>query len=234
MNERRLFRPLMVVVGVALAAGCAPSIRSQRDENIPVPQGASWAWSSAETAPVRDSGAERRYIQPRYASGSFDAIVQQRFRRAIEAAMRGKGFRKADDPAQADFLVAFTFSGTEVARHPAVATTVGFAFSGGYYRPWGFSRPFGFSRPWGFYRPWGWYPWGWGLSFAPYPAYGYGSAYPVGSSYYRDGWLDVTLRLRSDGEVAWTGRYRTEERRVREMPQARVQEVVDKLLATLR
>ena len=52
-------------------------------------------------------------------------------------------------------------------------------------------------------------------------------------NYYRDGWLVVELRLRSDGEVAWIGRYRTEEHRAREMPQEKVQQLVNKLFATL-
>ena len=227
MIQRRLSLPVILVAGAALATGCAPSIRSERDENIPIPQGATWAWSGQDAAPAGDTGTARRYIAGRYAAGSFDAIVQQRFRRAIETALRERGFHKADDAAQADFLVGFSFDGADAVRHPAVATTVGVGFYGGYY------RPFGFYRPWRFDRPWGWAPWGWGFAFAPYPLYGYG-AYPAGPAYYRDGWVDVTLRLRSDGEVAWTGRYRTEEHKVRELPQARVQEIVNRLFATLR
>jgi hypothetical protein len=230
MNTPRLFGATCVVASAALVAACAPSIRSERDENIPVPQGATWAWSGAGSAAARDTGAGRAYIPSRYESGPFDAIVQQRFRRAIATALQARGFRKADDSAQADFLVSFSFGGTDVYRHPAVATTVGFGYYGGW---WGY-RPWGIARPWGFYRPWGWYPWGWGFGVAVYPGYGYAPVgYPYGVSYYRDGWLAVTLRLRSDGEVAWIGRYRTEEHRVREMPQEKVQEVVTKLFETL-
>ena len=228
MGTSRLFVPIVVVAGAALAAGCAPSIRSERDENIPVPQGATWAWSGGGGAAARDTASQRRYIPRRFESGSFDPIAEQRFRRAIETAMRARGFHKAEDSTQADFLLAYSFSGTEAYRHPAVATSVGFAYYGGWYRPWGLFRPYGF------YRPWGFYPWGWGLNFAAFPAYGYAAAYPYGVNAYRDGWLAVTLRLRSDGEVAWIGRYRTEEHQVREMPQEKVQEVVDKLFATLR
>ena len=234
MYHRRLFVPVIVAAGAALASGCAPSIRSERDENIPVPAGATWAWSGELTATARDTGTPRRYISQRYQSGSFDAIAQQRFRRAIETAMRARGFRKADDSAQSDFVLSYSFGGTEAYRHPAVASTVGLSFYGGWgYSPWGFGRPWGFNRPWGFYRPWGWYPWGWGFGMAAYPAYGYGAGYPYGVNAYRDGWLSVTLQLRSDGEVAWTGRYRTEEHQMREMPQEKVQEVVNKLFATL-
>jgi hypothetical protein len=229
MITRRLFGATMLVAGAALAAACAPSIRSERDENIPVPQGATWAWGGGGGGAPRDTAVRGRYIPDHLAAGSFDAIVQQRFRRAIGAAMQARGFRRADDSAQADFLVTFSLGGSDVVRHPAVATTVGVGFYGGYgYRPWGF------GRPWGFYRPWGWYPWGWSFGFAGYPAYGYAaSAYPYGVNYYRDGWVTVELRMRSDGEVAWIGRYRTEEHRVREMPQEKVQQLVNQLFATL-
>jgi Domain of unknown function (DUF4136) len=234
MITHRLFGATVVVAGAALAVACAPTIRSERDENIPVPQGATWAWAGATTA-AHDTAARDRYIPNRFAAGSTDPIVQQRFRRAIGAAMLARGFRKADDSSQADFLVSFSLDGTDAYRRPVVATTaVGFGFYGGGfgYRPWGFGRPFGF------YRPWGYYPWGWSFGFAgypAYPAYGYASsAYPYGTNYYRDGWLVVELRLRSDGEVAWIGRYRTEEHEARQMPQAKVQEVVNKLFGSLR
>ena len=230
MMTPRLFGATLVVASAALAAACAPAIRSERDENIPVPQGATWAWVGAGTGAQRDTAARGRYIPDRLAAGSFDAIAQQRFRRAIEAAMRARGFRKADDSSQADFLLHFSLGGSDVYRRPAVATTaVGFGFSGGMgYRPWGF------ARPWGYYRPWGWYPWGWSFGFAGYPAYGYATtAYPYGVNSYRDSWLVVELRLRSDGEVAWIGRYRTEEHEASRMPQEKVQEVVNKLFDSL-
>ena len=230
MMTPRLFGATIVVASAALAAACAPAIRSERDEDIPVPQGATWAWGGGGAGNPHDTAARGRYIPDRLAAGSFDAIVQQRFHRAMEAAMRARGFRKADDSTQADFLLTFSLGGSEVVRRPVVATTaIGFGFYGGRgYRPWGF------ARPWGFYRPWGLYPWGWSFGFAGYPAYGYAaSAYPYGANTYNDSWLVVELRLRSDGEVAWIGRYRTEEHQARRMPQAKVQEVVNKLFETL-
>jgi hypothetical protein len=229
MDKRRLLSAAALAAGVILAAGCAPSIRSERDENIPVPQGATWAWAGAGGTAQRDSAARGRYIPDRFTAGSSDAIVQQRLRRAVDAALRARGFRKAGDSAQADFLVSVALTGSEAYRHPPVAPA---AVSVGFYGGWGY-RPWGFGRPWGFYRPWGWYPWGWSYGFAGYPVYGYYGAYPYGDRYYRDGWLVVELRLRSDGEVAWIGRYRTEEHRVREMPQAKVQEVVNQVFETL-
>jgi len=102
---------------------------------------------------------------------------------------------------------------------------------------WGY-RPRGFYRPWGFYQPWGWgwSPWGWGFGIAAYPGYGYygQSAYGYGGRAYRDGWLVVQLRLRSDGEVAWIGRYRTDSREVQHMSDSQLLGVVTKLFGTLR
>ena len=189
MMTHRLFGATIVVASAALAAACAPAIRSERDEDIPVPQGATWAWGGG-------------------GAGNPHAT----------AAMRARGFRKADDSTQADFLLTFSLGGSEVVRRPVVATTaIGFGFYGGRG-----------------YRPWGLYPWGWSFGFAGYPAYGYAaSAYPYGANTYNDSWLVVELRLRSDGEVAWIGRYRTEEHQARRMPQAKVQEVVNKLFETL-
>jgi len=227
MSIDRLSRATVLVAAAALAAGCAPSIRSERDENIPVPQGATWTWTGAAPA-AHDSGARGRYIPERLA---YDPIAQQRFRRAIEGAMQERGFRKVDDTAQADFVLGFSFSGSEPYRQqPRVAPAVGFGFYGG----WGW-RPFGFYRPWGLYRPWGWSPWGWGFAFSGYPYGWYAPAYyPYDASNgYRDGWLTVELRLRSDGETAWVGRYRTEEHQVRRMSQEKIQQVVHKLFDTL-
>jgi len=234
MTSRSWYGPFIVVTAAFLAAGCAPTVRSERDDNIPIPQGATWAWANAAAQAAQDTGASRRYIPQRFTSGAEDPIVQQRFRRAIEAAMRAKGFRRAEDTAQADFVLGFSFDGTDAYRHPAVAPVVGFGYYGGWYRPWGFGAPWGFYRPWGYYGPWGG-PWGWGLSFAAYPAYGYGAAMPYGGTrYYRDGWLVLTLRLRSDGETAWIGRYRGEEHALRDLPQEKVQGIVNQVFATLR
>ena len=226
MNIDRWTRATILVAGAALATACAPSIRSERDENIPVPQGATWAWAARAPA-ARDSGDRGRYIPERL---GYDPIAQQRFRRAIEGAMQERGFRKVDDTAQADFLLGFSFSGSDVYRQPARGAG---AVSVGFYGGWGYRR-FGFSRPWGFYRPWGWYPWGWGFAFTGYPYGWYAPAYyPYAASGYRDGWLTVELRLRSDGETAWLGRYRTEEHEVRRMSQEKIRQVVHQLFDTL-
>jgi len=233
MKNARVLGASIVVASAVLAAGCAPSIRSERDANIPVPRGATWAWAGGPAAPTRDTGG-RRYISSRYASATVDPIVRQRFVRAMDGAMTARGFTRVEDTTQADFLLSFSFGGQPVyAARPVMAPAVSVGWYGGWgYRPWGFYRPFGFYRPWGF----GWAPWGWGLGFAAVPAYGYdaGPAYGYGGRPYREASLVVQLRLRSDGEVAWIGRYRTNERDVRGMSDAQLQAAVTKLFATLR
>jgi len=235
---RRLLSGSALLAGAALAAACAPTIRSERDDNIPVPHGATWAWSGAGApgaeAPrdTAQSGSRRRYIP---ATQAYDPIAQQRFRRAIDVAMEAKGFHRVDDSTQADFLLSFSFDGSDGYRAAAapyrssVAVSVFGGWGGGY--GWGYRR-FGFYRPFGFYAPWGFgYPWGWGFAFAPYayaPAY-----YPYGARSYRDGWLTVQLRLRTDGETAWMARYRTEEHQLREMSETKLRQAVAKLFDTL-
>ena len=87
MAIRGSFSPVLLVAGAVLAAGCAPSVRSERDDNIPVPQGATWAWSSEGPAAAPDTGAQRRYIPQRFADASsalrkpFACIVASMARR---------------------------------------------------------------------------------------------------------------------------------------------------------
>ncbi len=243
MHVVRVLGASVIVASLGLAAGCAPSIRSERDANIPVPQGATWAWAATGAATYGDTTVRGRYIPNRYTYATADPIVRQRFLRAIDGAMEAKGFHRVGDTAQADFILSLSLDDQPAYAHGGTATAVGVGYYGGWggwgwgYRPFGFYRPWGLYRPWGFYQPWGWgwSPWGWGFGLAAFPAYGYYAepAYGYGGRGYRDGWLVVQLRLRSDGQVAWIGRYRTDTREVRGMSDAKLQEVVTKLFATL-
>lgn len=224
----------LALASAALFAACAPSISSERDANIPVPQGATWAWAGTGAASSGDSAARGRYIPARYAYAPLDPIVRQRLVRAVDGAMRERGFRRQGDTAQADFLLSFSFDGRSAyARAATVAPAFGVGLYGGWGgRPWGFYRPWGYSRPWG----WGWSPWRWGFGFAAVPMFGYygAPAYGYGGGGYRESVLVVQLRMRSDGEVAWIGRYRTDAHDLRGMSDAQLQEAVNKLFSTLR
>lgn len=224
---QRAFRSTLAGAGLLSVAACGPTIRADRDESIPVPQGSTWAWDAGETG--HDTGAAyRRDASP------VGEIVQQRFKRAIEATMLAKGYRQVSDTGQADFVLGYRFGERPLGRgagavvHP-YGPVIGIGVAGGWgYHPWGFGR-FGFYRPWGFYQPWSWGFFGapmWGAFVAP--------AYPVGYRVYSDGALVVVLRHRPTGYVAWSGRLGSDALYSHRLSQERVQRIVDKLLRNLR
>jgi hypothetical protein len=219
-NFSRIF---VTVFGLVSVASCASGIRSDRDESIPVPQGSTWGWASPDTLSRGERGPS-----------PVSEIVQQRFRRAIEAAMLAKGYHQAADAAEADFVLSARFGepreGVPARRNTAVVVGVS---TGWGYRPWGFGR-FGFYRPWGPYEPWGFYqPWGWGFYGAPVWG-GFGPAYGPGRRAYSDGALVVVLRHRPTGQVAWSGRLGSDALASHRLTQDRVQELTTKLFQGLR
>ena len=209
-------------LGLAFLASCAPAIRSERDESIAVPQGATWAWAAQDTA-------------ARAARGPSPAseIVQQRFRRAMEATMQQKGYHLVADAAQADLTLSVQFGepqgGAAARRNTAVV--VGLSSGWGYGR-WGFSR-FGY-RPWGFWEPFGLYqPWGWGFYGAPVWG-GYAvPAYGGGRRGYSDRSMVVVLRERQTGQVAWSARLGSDALDSHRLTQDRVQELTNQLFRGL-
>lgn len=215
----------ILLAGLALAplASCAPAIRSERDESIAVPQGASWAWAVPDTVARAERGPS-----------PVGEIVQQRFRRAMEATMQRKGYHLVAEAAQADFVLSVQFGeprdGAPTRRNAAVVV----GFSGGWgYRPWGFGR-FGY-RPWGFWEPFGLYqPWGWGFYGAPVWG-GYAvPAYGGGRRVYSDRAMVVVLRERPTGQVAWSGRLGSDALDSQRLTQDRVQELTNRLFRGLK
>jgi hypothetical protein len=220
MSMKQMLRGTIAAASLASAAACGPTIRSDRDEAILLPHGATWAWGVRDTTERSDRGPALN-----------DEIVQQRFRRAIEGAMQAKGFRQADDPSQADFLLTFTRGIRGAGAGPGrVMTAAGVGFYGGWgYHPWGWYGPRGFYRPWGFYQPWGWGYFGapvWGGFVTP--------MYPAGYRSYGESALVAVLRQRSTGDVAWRGRVASDVYDTRRLSQERVQEIVNKLFEDLR
>ena len=211
----RIRRNFPALVAATLAA-CAPSVHSARDESIPVPQGASWAWAARDT--LTRGGR----------TSPVGEIVEQRFRRAMAAAMQAKGFREVGDPAQADFELSAQFGepggGAPVRRGGAVLVGI----STGWYGRWGGGR-FGYLGPWGpwgFYQPWGWGAWGpmWAGYAAP--------VYVPGRRGYSDRALIVVLRDRPSGQVAWSARLASDGLSS-DMTQARVDAVTARLFKSL-
>jgi hypothetical protein len=248
MATRQLLRIGAAVAGAAAVTACASGIRSERDEAIPVPHGATWAWGRIGNQP--DTG---RYIR-RGPEQAADPIVQQRFRRAIEAAMSEHGFRQVADSEQPDFILSYAIApgsgGAPVGAHARAAGAVsiglgwgggwGWGYGPGFYPGFGYYRPGGLYRSWGFYAPWqGYAPW---RLFWGDPFFGamwvpvYGATYPVGyHSYggYGEEALVVELRLRSSGDVAWEARYPMDPRAARRMSQEQVQDAVNRLFKSL-
>ncbi len=215
------FRITLAGAGLLSLAACGPTVRSERDEAIPVPQGATWSWEAAAAAP-RDTG-----VRAPYGRDAVGAIAEQRFQRALESAMQAKGFRQVADTAQAEFLLGYRIgTGRSHGDARAVHGVVGLGFYGGWgYRPWGFGR-FGFYRPWGFYSPWAW---GWYGA----PVWAVAPLTPVGYRSYEDATLVVVLRQRATGYVAWTGRLTPDEYGARRLSQEQAQKIANRLLKDL-
>ena len=212
MSIRQL-SPAVITTASLILAACGPAIRTARDEAIPIPQGASWAWGPREGVPR--GGGPRANVppadgtrDPQGAAVPGDEIVLQRFQRAVAAAMQAKGFRAAEAPADADFLltVGYRTVGTQGSRG---SPTIGIGIGG----RWG-----GRGRP-GWYAPMGWdqVPMG-------------GMARPMA---YRESALVAMLRQRSTGQVAWRGQVATDGIAAGHLTQERMNELVAKLFRNL-
>lgn len=240
---------ITALAGATLLAGCAPAIRSQRDEAIPVPQGATWAWAAPDAGGPADSTVKalpgRRSRGARSLPGQdlsgTNAIPRQRFQRALEAALAAKGLQKADTLSQPDFLLtlaleppARSFGGGRV----GTVTAVSVGWYGGIGGPRGRFGRFGRFGPWGGWGFAGWYqPWGFGWYGMPMygvPMYGMASAYPAYPASAREPAVVAVLRLRSSGDVAWRAEYRADRYELVHLTQQRAREIADKLVASLR
>lgn len=220
MNASRSLAFALTVSSAAALAACGPAIRSDRDEAIPIPQGATWMWGP-------------RFPQARndLARGMGDDIVRQRFERAITAAMLARGFQQVTDTAEAHFLFTLGYDqgGQPGARQGRGGISIG--IMGGWGgRGWG--RPRGmypFGGWYGWYDPWAWSWWApMGMLMTP-------GQYPIGArAGYREGALVASLRERASGFVAWRGRVAADGLATPHLSQERVQAIVDRLFTTLR
>jgi hypothetical protein len=237
---------ITALAGAALLAACAPAIRSQRDEAIPVPQGATWAWAAPDTGGPADStgkalpGRGARGARPLSGQdpSGINAIPRQRFQRALEAALAARGFHKVDTLSQPDFLLTLTLGtpGRFNLGGPVGAVT---AVSVGWYGGFGGPRGrFGRYGPWGGWGYAGWYqPWGFGWYGMPMyamPMYGMATAYPMYPGGSRGTTVVALLRLRSSGEVAWRAQYRADAYDLAYLTPRHAREIADKLVASLR
>lgn len=98
---------LLAVIGLG-AVACGPSIRISRDQNVPVPAGASWTWGAS------DAGRSFPEKHPMV----DNPTVRDRVERAVSAELERKGFARAADSSAARFLVHFHIGVEE--RHEMV------------------------------------------------------------------------------------------------------------------
>lgn len=220
MNPSRSLAFAVTFSSAALLTACGPAIRSDRDEAIPVPRGATWMWGS-------------RFPQARddLARGMGDEIVRQRFERAITAAMQAKGFRQVAETADAEFVLTLDYDpGPQAGAWPGHG-----GVSIGIMSGWGLGGRRGWGRP-GHLYPYGWYgwygPWAWNWWSPMWMSSG---AYVVpGPARYREGGLVASLRQRESGYLAWRGRVAADGFGTPHLSQERVQAIVDRLFNTLR
>ena len=225
--------------GAIWLAGCAPAVRSQRDEAIPVPQGATWAWAAPDTGgpgEQRDRDATVRSPRGARARGddptSATAIPRQRFHRALEAALEAKGFHRVDGPAEADFVLTLAFEGPGRVGPAGARTAVSIGWAGGYGGRGRWGPNWGWYEPWGGFGPWAGWAWRpWGFGWYGVPMFDVATAYPVGA---RGTTLVALLRLRSTGDVAWRAQYRADAYDLAYLTQPRARQIADKLVASLR
>ena len=139
---------------------------SERDEAVPVPHHATWAW-----APADSTGDWER--DPALAS----EITEQRFRRAFDSVMTELHFEQVLDPDSADFTLSYHLGVRRASQqaHPVShgAVSSGFAVGGpGYGWGPGFGPPPYRGGRYGYpYAP----AWGWGAGLYAWPGWGWGA-----------------------------------------------------------
>ncbi|HET9292881.1 MAG TPA: DUF4136 domain-containing protein [Gemmatimonadales bacterium] len=112
-----------LLAGLALAAAaCGPTITSDRDESIPMAQGATYVWAGGETV--------GKQVDPTVQN----EIVHQRIQTSINKEMQEKGFRRIENVDEADFYVRYYLSLKRETSYVSSTTGV----YGGYGWGWGY------------------------------------------------------------------------------------------------
>ena len=93
--------PALALLVPLSALACSNAVRSDRDDSVPVPRGATWAWSvpaQHEAAWPPDTSRHRRGpFGERQSPEQDDAIFSQHLHAAAEAVMSSRGYRHGDD-----------------------------------------------------------------------------------------------------------------------------------------
>jgi len=109
-----------------LAAGCGPTISSDRDQSLPIPQGATYVWHGG-------TDLSEQQVDPNVQND----IVHQRIINAINAQMKAKGFVETTDSAAAYFAVRYYMALQKSTQLVTTTTGYGGYYGGGYGYGWG-------------------------------------------------------------------------------------------------
>ena len=122
-----------LAIGIASLLAACSTIKTVHDSDpsADFTRYRTWAWISDENL----IGPKAGEVQVSYVS----PIDEQRIRRAVEAEMSAKGYRKADQ-AEADLIVSFTVGSEEKTRVYSTPT------GGGYYDDFGYGGWYGGSQ----------------------------------------------------------------------------------------
>lgn len=123
----------VLVVGIAALLAACSTIKTVHDSDpsADFTRYRTWAWISDENLIAPKAGeAPVSYVSP---------LDEQRIRRAVEADLAAKGYRKADR-AEADLIVSFTVGTEEKTRVYSTPT------AGGYYDDYGYGGWYGGSE----------------------------------------------------------------------------------------
>jgi len=181
------------LVTILFAFACGPDIATQRDSSVPMPAHPSWAWG------VRDTISHYE-LDP----AAQNPMLHQHVQAAIESSLGKDGWKRVDDPSQANVIVTYHIGLKRDVQYQTTTTTSG-----------------GASPYWGGY--------GWGYYGAPTFASSTTTPYE-----YKQGGLLVIVRDRASGKVAWQGLFKKEVQETARISQENVQRAVDDLLRDLK
>jgi hypothetical protein len=131
MNTRR---SLLTATALVLAA-CGPNIQFDRDETVPIPAGATYAYPPEDVT-------KQREVDPTQSN----TIVQGRIQNAIDAQLAKKGYKKVYDIEQAEFVVRYFWNVKQSTELVTTTTPVMDPYMG-----WGWGYGYGWGWGWGGY-----------------------------------------------------------------------------------
>lgn len=114
---------LLSLAGAALLISCGPSVTSQVNPNIVIPQGATYAWVGTDNVNGGDPVVSNE-------------IVHSMIKQAIQGQMAEKGYKLVADNADAKFYVRYYF-GTQT-QTSYVTTSTGVGYGPGWGYGWGY------------------------------------------------------------------------------------------------